>query len=381
MSFARPAAAPPSYLPLVDILRGFAAISVIVLHVIHHANWLAFPATGALSWFRSGDLGVDLFFVVSGFAVAYSAAPLLERESYPRFLYIFFLRRLARIYPLYLLTLVAALLLVHRELLSVPGGNMHILSHVFMFHTFDLYWFASINGVNWTIGIEMQFYLLLALLLPLLLRRKGWLLLLAFVVIAWGWRWNAFLTVTDQGDPLHFFKLFVLSVQLPGRLDVFAAGIAVALVLRSSALRRVEVPPAVLAIGGAATLAVLAVFVFPAVNFWPSQEVAFVFQKTLIATGFAALVLLACLIRSPWLVRTTAPLRYLGTVSYGLYLWHLPVLLLLKDRGLPPLAVCLLTLGITLALSIASWHLLERPVSALARRGQAGPGARVPALT
>nr|WP_272876782.1 acyltransferase [Neoroseomonas terrae] len=362
-------------------MRGFAAVSVIVLHVIHHTNWTAFPTTGPLSWFRAGDLGVDLFFVISGFAIVHSAIPLLAQEGYLRFLATFSVRRLARIYPLYLLTLVAALFLVHRDLLSAPGGAMHIVSHLFMFHTFDLYWFSSINGVNWTIAIEMQFYLLVALILPLLIRSGGWPVLLAFVVIAWGWRWHAFHTVTDQADPLYFFKLFTLSVQLPGRLDVFAAGIALALLLRLSAFRKIAASPLFFPACSAMALALGYAFVFPGLNVWPSQEMAFVFHKTLIAASFGGLVLVACLIRAPWMIRATTPLRYLGTISYGLYLWHLPVLLLLKDRGLSPLFTCLLTLSVTMGLAAMSWHVLEKPMAALGRRWQVRARPLEPATT
>lgn len=55
------------YFPLIDVLRGFAAITVLVYHVIEHFHWTAFPTEGLLSWFRIGWMGVDLFFVISGF--------------------------------------------------------------------------------------------------------------------------------------------------------------------------------------------------------------------------------------------------------------------------------------------------------------------------
>ena len=57
------------YFDTIDILRGFAAISVVVYHVIEHFQWSNFPATWPWLWFRVGWMGVDLFFVISGFVI------------------------------------------------------------------------------------------------------------------------------------------------------------------------------------------------------------------------------------------------------------------------------------------------------------------------
>ena len=54
------------YFPNLDLLRAFAAISVLVLHVIELTGWKNFPIEGPLTWFRIGWMGVDLFFVISG---------------------------------------------------------------------------------------------------------------------------------------------------------------------------------------------------------------------------------------------------------------------------------------------------------------------------
>ena len=56
-----------NYFPSIDILRGFAALSVVVYHVIEHFKWIDFPTQGPLVWFRIGWMGVDLFFCYIGF--------------------------------------------------------------------------------------------------------------------------------------------------------------------------------------------------------------------------------------------------------------------------------------------------------------------------
>jgi peptidoglycan/LPS O-acetylase OafA/YrhL len=372
-----PRAPRAAYFPLVDVLRGFAALSVVMLHVIYHTNWVAFPTVGALAWFRSGDFGVDLFFVISGFAILHSSMPLLEKYRYPGYLSYFAMRRLARLYPLYLLTSVVALALVNRDLLAAANWPGHVISHLFLLHTFDIYWFSSINGVNWTVAIEAQFYLLAAILLPLFAGRRAWAALAAFVAVALMWRYLSLQVVTGRDDPLYIFRLFVFSVQLPGRLDLFAAGMAIALLLRRPGFVRVASSRLGLGFCAVATMTLGYVFVFPGLPVWPSHDVAFVAQKLLLAVSFGMLLLLACLIRAPWLMRAVAPLRYLGVISYGLYLWHLPVLLLLKNSGYSPLSICLLTLCVTATLAATSWHGLEKPFMNRVRRWE-GRRAAIP---
>jgi peptidoglycan/LPS O-acetylase OafA/YrhL len=89
-----------------------------------------------------------------------------------------------------------------------------------------------------------------------------------------------------------------------------------------------------------------------------------VFWRTGLALAFGALVLFASelpdLTRFPLL----RPLDYLGEVSYGLYLWHLPVILTLRGRwpALPPATFLALTVAIVITLAATTWHFLERPI-------------------
>jgi peptidoglycan/LPS O-acetylase OafA/YrhL len=67
--------------PLIDVLRGFAALSVLVYHVIAHFDWTRFSTSGPLVWFRIGWMGVDLFFVISGFVITLSAFERLRQGA------------------------------------------------------------------------------------------------------------------------------------------------------------------------------------------------------------------------------------------------------------------------------------------------------------
>lgn len=93
------------YFPLIDVLRGFSAISVVIYHIINHFKWNSFPISGPLVWFRIGWMGVDLFFVISGFVIAISTIRTYDRsDNYSIFCKNFLTHRFSRIVPLHYLT-------------------------------------------------------------------------------------------------------------------------------------------------------------------------------------------------------------------------------------------------------------------------------------
>ncbi len=359
------------YFPAIDILRGFAAYSVILLHVIAHTNWTTFPQVGPLSWFRSGSLGVDLFFVISGFVVYYSAINIFNRETYRSFLISFSLRRFFRLYPLYVLTLFASIYMSQHYILDAPNLWVHLLAHLTFIHSFNTDWFSSINGVNWSIAIEVHFYVLIALFIAQLDRTNSAIVLLAALVLAWVWRWASWELIPDNGDELYLYRLFVLSTQLPGRLDQFAIGMTIANLIRSAPFASWRASRWMMPVSAGLTTLTIYLFVFPQVNFWPSGQVAFIFSRTLIALAFGFAIFTACQIQSTRFFQWSRPFRYAGTISYGLYLWHLPFLVMLKSSGLSPLAIAGLTLTATTLTAAASWHVFEKPLIGAGRRLEA----------
>src|SRR4051812_48378852 len=126
------------FFPMVDVLRAFAAISVMVYHVIAHFEWKDFPVTGPLSWFRVGGMGVDLFFVISGFVIAESAFARLQRGSLREFVKSFVTARLTRIIPLHYVTCLLFVVFVVPDLILVPDIWKQLLSHAVMLHSWFL---------------------------------------------------------------------------------------------------------------------------------------------------------------------------------------------------------------------------------------------------
>jgi peptidoglycan/LPS O-acetylase OafA/YrhL len=348
----------------INLLRAFAALAVVVFHVVEHSRWSDFPREGLLSTFRAGWLGVDLFFTVSGFVIGYSAL-ILYRADPARFQRRYWARRLTRILPLYLLTLALWIALCWPGFFDMPwqAWARHLGSHLAFVHSFWPDTFGSIDGANWSLALEMHFYLAVALLVPWIARTPGWRIWLYGALVAWAWR--AF-TLTRYGG-YDEWLLFTRTSQLPGVLDEFCAGIFLAklVIERPVASRGAWLPW----LAGAAVLGTATMSVFwRHAAYWEFPFMV-LFWRT--ALGAFFLCVLAAAVRLPQALasRWMAPVNALGEVSYGIYLWHLfAVELFVHAWGMERMPALLAVLALTLALSIASWTLLEKPAMRLARR-------------
>jgi peptidoglycan/LPS O-acetylase OafA/YrhL len=364
------AQAPKQFFPAVDLLRGFAAISVVVYHVIQHFDWVQFPITGPLTWFRIGWMGVDMFFVISGFVIGLAAFAGIDEHGPSGFRSGFIARRFARIIPLHYLTMLIFVVMVAPDLLLSPDLGIDVATHLLFIHNLFYQYHGAINGPNWSLGAEMQFYLLVVLIAPWLRCAPPWKLFLAMVGIAWAWRFGVLLFQPDQahGD---LFRTFAAATQMPGMLDEFAVGLLLARFMRSESGKKMLailhteysawLTLTLAAAAGVLMYVTLALF-WKFATFWnyPAMVVGF---RTLLAGAFGLLVLSACSIGNGRFSNFLLPLTYTGKISYGIYLWHLPVLLSLKRvQGLSPMDVLLLALPLTCLLASISWHFFELPL-------------------
>jgi peptidoglycan/LPS O-acetylase OafA/YrhL len=349
-----------AYFPTIDILRGFAALSVVVYHIIEHFSWKSFPIEGPLVWFRIGWMGVDLFFVISGFVIGLSAFSAIEKHGPNAFRRPFIERRLARIVPLHYLTCLLFIALVVPQLFF-ESIFFNLVSHALFLHNLIPGFHGAINGSNWSLGTEMQFYLLMLFIAPWIYRNGSWRVLGTLVLVAWAWRLGCTVMFPVNGDE-GVRPLFLFSTQLPGMLDEFSVGLLLAKFINTERGKVWLGKSSVWSLGLAAAAMWVALTTIWSVSYWDFAPMV-VFYRTLLACAFLFVIFAACTLNGSLWLKITAPLRYLGTISYGIYLWHLPVLLTFKDitwltpeRALTP--VILLTIG----LASVSWHFFEKPL-------------------
>jgi len=125
--------------PMVDALRGLAALTIVVYHVIEIIKWENFPLSGPLgALFRAGWMAVDLFLVVSGFVIAISAKRCYDGAASPgEFWKVYFLKRFFRIAPLHFLTCGIFLIFISPATTLRPDGYLSTGDCVRASYVFD----------------------------------------------------------------------------------------------------------------------------------------------------------------------------------------------------------------------------------------------------
>jgi peptidoglycan/LPS O-acetylase OafA/YrhL len=342
--------------PYIDVLRAIAALLVVWYHVIMHSQGVGFPAFGYATLPRIGWIGVDLFFVISGFVIGKAALDAQTTSQTWRATFIE--RRARRIVPLYLATSACYLFLVEPNILRAGVASIkHVVTHLLFIHNLWPDTAGSINGPSWSIALEVQFYALVVLVAPWLARTAWWRVLVAGISLALAWRYaTTLIWVPGQSDP--WVQLNAAN-QLMGTLDGFGFGMCLAKLAIAGQLQF-----SVRRFIAATALTVLALTAawltfWPHSGYWTSPAMV-VFWRTLLSAGFAGL--LACAVMLPWSpTRWSRPFRYLGEISYGVYLWHVPVLMTLVEKtqwkGVRLLSV---TLVFTTILAALSWHGFEK---------------------
>jgi peptidoglycan/LPS O-acetylase OafA/YrhL len=363
------------YLPSIDGLRGIA----ILLVVWYHAPFLFSDGTGfpqemlqgtfqRIFWGMSlaGWIGVDLFFVVSGFLIT---SILLRSHEAGSSLQVFWCRRGLRILPL------AVLYLSILQLNTVLHDPVGVLSNfdewlVYLFYFGNVHialhgWQPVVIMILWSLAVEEQFYIVWPVLVHWLSRNR--LFVLSLFIIAFSPLARGLVSYTYGYPAVYVFTLC--------RLDALASGAVLAL-LMSSQRWNAQTIIACRKLAPFAFLVLVTTFVVPLSPSIPQMRphLFTLFGYTWIGIAFAVLVgaSLKCEGRA-WSLLNAGVLTFIGKRCYGLYLWHALIAGLVKKLADTSsvhigfywqLSLWLFSLLVVASLS---WSFFERPILRLKR--------------
>jgi peptidoglycan/LPS O-acetylase OafA/YrhL len=379
------AVAPPPHHPRFPLLDGMRAVAVLCVVLVHCAVF-----GGALSGSLPGrllahlNLGVTIFFLISGFllyrpfiAHRFGGAAAPHIDSYAK-------RRFLRIYPAYWLVLTVLLVIP-----GLPNVNVESVWPMYLLlHTLPVSsgprcsQLVTTCGLaqTWSLVAEVTFYAALPVYVVLTdrltrgLSRRGWLIaqgaalaglsaasvVLQFVVLAPAPQWVGWSVV----GTVFWFALGMGMAIVSAATTGSALGARVASLVSRSAL---------LLWGAAVVIYVVLCLSLPPTPFVLASSQQLAIQ---IAFGVIALLLLAPAVfadgtrRVPQRIAAAPPVAWLGLVSYGVFLWHYPIVLKLSGGigGASFLPLLAGTLAISIACAAGSYYALERPVMKLKYR-------------
>lgn len=335
----------------IDGLRAIAVVPVILFHA-------------GFQWFSGGYIGVDIFFVISGFLIT---SILLDEHQHQAFsLAAFYERRARRILPALVLVLACCLPFAYTVLSpidlrafakSLLGANV-FLANVVSYQQTD--YFDAASEIKpllhlWSLSIEEQYYLVLPLLLAFLVKRGaksvfGTLLVLSVASLFY----SEHVLYTNERAAFFFTHSRAWEL-LMGSFSAALVHYNFVSLQPSSQARTVRMRQLLSALGFA--MVALPIFCY-------SKDTPFPGLSAAVPAVGTALVLLFAL-ENTWVQRLLSlqPLVGVGLISYSAYLWHQPVLAFVRYRSLESLSTLTL-MGLVLmvmVLAYLSWRFVERP--------------------
>jgi peptidoglycan/LPS O-acetylase OafA/YrhL len=349
-----------------DGLRGIAILSVIVFHTLSSAPQQSLLEKIVVHLGSLGWMGVDLFFVLSGFLIT---GILIDQRLRPRYFRTFFARRVLRIVPAYAAFLIFMMFIAPLvgAVETIDALRLRDLQLWYWSYLVNIYialhgWAAAAGGTThlWSLAIEEQFYLLWPVAVLILSPRALARLALACIVMAECVRLGLVLI----GAPRE-----VSYVLLPARFDTLAFGALLACAMRSPELLAKIYSYRALVLRTSLAALSIVLMVKHTLDF--QQPLTQLIGYSAIAAMSGWLVLYA-IGSHGWL--TMRPLRFIGKYSYAMYIWHSLVIAVVAKTSsfgglkvnwassLPSygLFVAVVIVG-TIGVALLSWTLIEKP--------------------
>ncbi len=353
-------------------MRGVAVLLVLWYH-LWEISWLPAPWPW-LQWIpETGFIGVPLFFFLSGFVITFPfVRAQLAGERLPTWGH-FVWRRFIKIVPSYVLSIAVAYAIGYAALERAGAAPwQEILTHLLFIHTWWQSTYGSINGVLWTLAIEVEFYLIFPLVWWCFSRRPL-VTFVAMLAIAMLWRVHA-------AQCCYYDQMPLLVENLPGYLDIFAWGMLSAWIFARFGhhLRapRIAIGMPVLAIAGVVLCSMLLVDMFNGRSTAQWETALQIYTRPLYGLGFGAIAIGSLAAPALWQsLLANAPLRFMAFISYNLYLYHQMVARIMVNAHVPPylthdphgdpawqVRYTILAIIATIAQATLVTYLIERPL-------------------
>jgi len=301
-------------IPALDGIRGLAISLVLCWHTVGflYASLPNHPIAGKVVGIgRLAWSGVDLFFVLSGFLIG---GILLDAANSPSYFRTFYIRRAYRILPLYSVALIAGLII---DLCFHTDHLKQFFYYPFFLQNFQMArsgTFGQVGlDVTWSLAVEEQFYLTLPAVIRFVDQRILFRVLLGAILGA-----PVVRILLLQFNHDNSIAPYVL---MPARADALCLGVLIAITMRTpTAWERISARPKILfsTLGVAIGLGLWIVLS----SFQPFTGAWHGLEYSLLALIYAVLLLVT--LASRWLsgLFSLAPLRFMGIVAYGIYLFH-----------------------------------------------------------
>lgn len=344
------------YYKQIDSFRFFAAFAVLTAHWLHFI-----PLVGRM---KLGFIGVDFFFVISGFLISYQLFELQSsieqnKVSYSKALCNFIIRRGLRIFPLYYLVLILATVFNDNEIREAFIYNISYTSNFYFIKTQQ---WNSIFSHFWSLSVEEHFYFLWPIIALITKRKHIPLIIIGIATLSIAFRYFSFINTNDY---------FTVHIHTLSCLDLFMYGAALAYLLlrfQNRFLIFFSQKKVKLTIVLGITLSYMALFLME-----DSLIFTWVFFRTIFGILCAGLIGLL-IVGFKGVAGAIFENKYLitgGKLSYSIYLLHnfIPgILLEIKKLELPTIVEFVIYFICTVLLSIILHKLIETPARKLGKK-------------
>ncbi|MBN1545035.1 MAG: acyltransferase [Syntrophaceae bacterium] len=369
------------FIPALDGLRAIAALAVFGVHYnqIVRLDYHLEPFSSN-TLLANGEYGVSLFFSLSGFLLSLPYWQALANHTFFPDMRTYLLRRSARIIPAYYVALTALIIL--GNLWRIPDARMDILLHYSFLFNYTEFSIFSINPPFWTLAVEAQFYLLLPCIF-LLIRKfspyGSWGVIILLGIAAYAVHYLLISTITRIVPwPLNPWLTWirpygaVLSHSIQANLPHFLIGMGAGRLYLDLG-RKMDGPHAMTKYISESVfwLCFLAVLFLLGTGYVEKIEAPYApYGLPLVPLMLAAMILTAPFTHVAGRILDGFPLRRLGLISYGIYIFHLPCLIYL-DRAMTTFGLDAAehrglfgVLGLVISVLIASisYIVVEKPV-------------------